>query len=100
MPRRSDTHSGRLDDEMKHEVGSILTGSPSESHVEEFREQEGAADDEAVPDARITSSDVEARSELARRLRGSAFPADRETLLTVAREEQAPQHILDDLDRL
>jgi len=43
---------------------------------------------------------VEMHSELAKRLRASAFPADRQTLEDVAREEQAPGPIIDLLRRL
>ncbi|HVE64323.1 MAG TPA: DUF2795 domain-containing protein [Mycobacteriales bacterium] len=43
---------------------------------------------------------VEARSEIARHLRPSSFPADRATLLSVAREENAPGAVLGALERL
>ena len=82
---RSSKHGPRMDDAMAAEAG--------ETRVEESREKEPV--DTAVPD-----DDVELRSELAKRLRMSAFPADRRALEQVATEEQAPNHILALIRRL
>jgi hypothetical protein len=78
--------------------------------VEEWREAEPSGEDQPVPDAVLSGDarespglghdEVELRSELAKRLRKSAFPADREVLYGVAAEEQAPGHILDLIRRL
>ena len=46
------------------------------------------------------TDEVELRSELAKRLRRSAFPADRTALEQVAVDEQAPGYILDLIRRL
>jgi len=37
----------RIDEELKKETESLVRGAPVESRVEEWREQEGAADGEA-----------------------------------------------------
>lgn len=97
---RSNKHGPRLDDTMAGETESLDRGAPVESRVEEWREAEPAGEDQHVPDAVLGMPDTELRSELAKRLRKGAFPANRQTLEQVAIEEQAPGHILDLLRRL
>jgi hypothetical protein len=53
-----------------------------------------------IPVAGLTYDEVRARSELARHLRGSLFPADRTTLIQFAVEEQLPADVTDALRRL
>lgn len=106
---RNSKHGFRVDDAMAAETGSLTRGAPIESRVEEWREAEPSGEDQPVAD-RILNGDtvetgvahdeVELRSELAKRLRASAFPANRQTLEDVAVEEQAPGPILDLLRRL
>lgn len=48
----------------------------------------------------LTADEQEDRSLLGRYLRRSAFPADRAALLAEAIENDAPQHVRDELDRL
>ncbi len=109
MERRSDKHAPRADEDLVHEVEPLERGAPVEPRVEEFREQEGAADDQPVPDARLAggrsagpmdADELEARSELARSLEPSAFPADRQALLDSARRNHARQPVLERLARL
>ena len=106
---RSSKHGSRIDDAMAGETGSLTRGAPLESRVEEWREAEPAGEDQPVPDrvlagdapdTGVAHDEVELRSELAKRLRASAFPASRQALEHVAAEEQAPGHILDLLRRL
>lgn len=102
---RSSKHGFRVDDAMSSETESLERGAPIESRVEEWREAEPSGEDQPVPDSIINGDargvdgpghdEVELRSELAKRLRASAFPANRQVLEGVAREEQAPGHILD-----
>ena len=111
MQPGSDKHSSRLDDSIGQDVRPLIQGG-REAHVEEEREQQGAGDDEPTPDARLsggrpTSDDdvldydeVEARSLLAASLRPSVWPADRETLVACAREENAPGWVVDRLAQL
>jgi hypothetical protein len=112
MPRGSDKHTPRLDENLAHDTSSLTTGSPSEARADEGRTQEGPADDEPTPDALLSGDrglndddvldhdEVEARSVIAAHLRPSAFPGDREQLVAVAREENAPAWVVDRLSQL
>ena len=112
MERSSDKHAPRVDEELKHELRSIVQGSPVEARANEAREQEGPADGEPTPDALITGDrpsatpdalghdEIETRAELARHLEPSVFPADRPTLIASARRSGAPDDILASLERL
>ena len=112
MERGNTKHGARLDEQLKHETDSLTHGAPVESRVEEWREAEPAGEDQPIPDARLVGGrdpgvgnglspdEVEARAELARHLRPSAFPANRTVLMSVAREEQAPEAVLDALRQL
>ena len=110
MERASDKHGSRLDEQLEHDT-QALERSGREARVEEFREQEGAGDDEPTPDALLRGGrsgpaqpgldhdQAEARSELARFV-ADAFPADRERLLTVAAERYAPERVTERLRQL
>jgi hypothetical protein len=110
VERGSDKHSPRVDEELAHETRSLQQGSPVESRVEEFREQEGPGDGQPTPDARLAGGrataasldldDAEARADIARFLTPSAFPADREALLADAQGNQAPEAVLERLQAL
>ena len=107
---RNTTHGFRIDDEMARETASLTKGAPIESRVEEWREAEPSGEDQPVADGILNGDaresvgmghdELELRSELAKRLRKSAFPANRQTLEEIARDEQAPGPILDLLRRL
>jgi hypothetical protein len=104
--RESTKHGPRVDDGLKHETRSLEQGAPIESRSQEHREQESPGDLERDVDARtaapgaLGSDPVEARRELSRHLRPSAFPADREALLTEAAGQNAPEPVLSALRRL
>jgi Protein of unknown function (DUF2795) len=109
LERGSDKHGPRVDEALEHDVRPLEQGAPIEPRVEEFREQEAAADGEPEVDAvraggrtaaAMDPAEVEARSELARSISPSVFPADREALLDSARQNQATQPVLDRLARL
>src|SRR5436305_6719072 len=112
MERSSDKHPPRVDEELKHELSSLVRGAPVESRASEAREQEGPADGEPTPDALITGQrrspspdalghdEVEARAELARHLEPSVFPADREALIASARRHGASEDVTASLGRL
>jgi hypothetical protein len=93
--RGSTTHSPRVDDALEHEVDSLTRGAPVEARSEEWRQMEAAAEGEPKPDAVVSVDQVELRSTLAISLRPSAFPADRERLLQVAREEHAEDRVVE-----
>lgn len=110
MERGSEKHGPRVDEEMGNETRGLEQGAPVEPRVEEFREQEAAADGEPEPDARIAGGrdtggtlspeEVEARSELARSIEPSAFPADRRALLRTAQNINAPDSVINRLRNL
>jgi hypothetical protein len=96
---------------MSHETESLTRGAPIESRVEEWREAEPSGDDQPVADGILNGEsretngslghdELELRSELAKRLRPSVFPANRQVLEDVAVDEQAPGPILDLIRRL
>ncbi len=111
MDRGSSKHGPRLDDEMAREVRGTVQGVAG-SRAEEWREPEPAGEDQpeaaevpagdrpsGVPQG-MTSEEVEQRSELGRYLDLSALPADREALRRTAEKNNAPDAVLDLLDRL
>jgi hypothetical protein len=107
LERGSDKHSPRVDEELDHETRSLQQGAPIESRVEEFREQEGPGEDQPVPQPHLTEAtasldldDAEARSDIARYLDPSAFPADRDGLLDNAEANNAPEAVLERLKAL
>jgi uncharacterized protein DUF2795 len=111
MERGSDKHGPRLDEGLKHDTGSLVHGSPVESRAAEAREQEGPANGEPGPDALVhggppsspdtlSHDEVEARTELARHLQPSVFPADREALVESARGMGASDDLLTRLSQL
>jgi len=112
MERNSDKHAARVDEELKHELSSLVHGSPVESRASEAREQEGPADGEPTPDALLTGEpapatpdslthdEVEARTELARHLQPAIFPADRAALIDSARRMGASDQLIDRLGQL
>jgi hypothetical protein len=109
MERGSDKHGPRVDEELHRATEGMERGSPVEPRAEEAREQEGAGDDEPVPDARLHTSeegeglgaeDLEARSELARHIEPGILPADREAIISSARDSGASPGLIERLDVL
>jgi hypothetical protein len=104
--RKGGAQSPRVDDELQRETESLVRGAPVESRVEEERLKEDAGEDEfapsgyPVPPGELGADDVDARRELSRHLRPSAFPADRTRLLVEAIENHAPPAIVAALEGL
>lgn len=107
--RRSNKHGPMLDDEIAEEVESVTRGAPVESRAREDREQEGPADTESTPDERVQGQRgskvvdldaLELRADIARHLNPSVFPATRSEIIESARENHAPESILDLLESL
>ena len=89
---QSDLHGRRLDDELQRESENLTRGAPVETH---------AADDSPAPRLDAPSLDeARARSDLARHLRPSVFPAGPDAIADCAREEHAPADLLDRLTAL
>ena len=98
----------------KESRGTTTQGGPVDARAEEWREPEPSGEDQ--PEVRVvphldaggvggsptgmTPEEREQRSRLGRYLRRSAFPADRAALITEARENEAPDDIVNTLRRL
>jgi hypothetical protein len=112
MERQSDKHSPRLDDALEHEVESLTRGAPIEARADPSREMEAAGDGEPAAEAvlgtadeppgagSLSRADVRRRSDLAVHLRASIFPATRADIVECAREESAPDDLLEALASL
>lgn len=105
--RRSDKHNPRIDRELESETASMTHGAPVPARTRADLRQEDPAEDThapAAPDPGVppgmSALDVELRSQLARALRPSIFPAGRDRLVEVAREEYASQAFIAALGRL
>jgi hypothetical protein len=90
MERGSDQHGPRVDDAMATDADSVTRGAPVEARADAGREQEGPEASPVPP----TDDELHERSELARHLRPQVFPADRDALVRVAADEQAPESLL------
>jgi len=108
VERGSDKHSPMVDEALKHDTASLWHGGPAEARSEEFREQEGPAEGEPTPDARLRGGgeipgfglsldDLNGRAELARYLEHRKFPARPDELAARARERHAPDAIVEQL---
>jgi hypothetical protein len=103
MPDRSTQHGSRLDEAMEAEVEGLVRGAPIETRARDDLGTEPLDDDVTPlpdPEDELQHREVIARSDLARFLRPSAFPADADTLLDIAREEHAPDEVLAEIDAL
>ncbi|KUJ70859.1 hypothetical protein ACZ90_00660 [Streptomyces albus subsp. albus] len=105
MQRGSDRMSARRDDEMKHELNSLLrSGHPT--RAEEWHDPEPSAEDDPRPGVGPavqpgTSGGYEAmRFELARQLGRTAFPAKRSALLHTLHEHHAPDRVIEQVESL
>ncbi|MGW0709579.1 DUF2795 domain-containing protein [Streptomyces sp. NPDC002643] len=105
MQRRSDRLNVHRDDEMKHEMQGLLR-SGHHTRVEEWHDPEPPAeDDPEVAYGPVTPGDsaarVEAlRSELARFLSRSDFPAGPAPLVRALRDRHAPDTLVETVERL
>ena len=96
----STKHSPRIDEQLKHEEAG--------DRAEERLRHQGPTEDEHLPpegarfdlDDVVDLSGVEERSDMARFLEPSRFPASRDDLLDAAREHHAPVHVLEMLTDL
>jgi hypothetical protein len=111
IDRGSDKHGPRQDEELAHEVeGLTRAGRPT--HSEEWKQKEPSGEDQPEvgvrPDAGLvggtpagmSQEDIEGRSELARALVPSLFPADRDALLDYAQAESVPDSVVAQLREL
>ncbi|MEO3928057.1 DUF2795 domain-containing protein [Plantactinospora sp. CA-294935] len=111
MERGNSKHGPRLDEQMDREVQGTVQGSVG-GRAEEWRDPEPAGEDQpgltrapgndtrAGAPQGMTSEEVEQRSRLGRFIPLSALPGDREGLRRSAEQNEAPDEILAQLDRL
>jgi hypothetical protein len=111
MERVNSKHGPRVDEEMSREVSGTTHGTAG-SRVEEWRQPEPPGEDQPeattapVGETRggtpfgMTADDVEQRSRLARYVGLSALPGDRDALRRSAEDNEAPDDVLAQLDRL
>lgn len=111
MQRGSDKHGPLRDEQMEHEVQGLEKGEKS-SHAEAWKDPEPSGEDQPdvdmVPDgtlsggtpAGMSDADVEGRSNLAGYLGKSVYPAERDDLLRVAEDNNAPDAVLGELRAL
>ena len=108
---RSTKHSPRVDDELEHEMQGMLR-SERANRAEEWREvepqAEGDPDIDRAPDSTLVggtpvgmdAAAVTARAELARWLDRADFPSTGPALAESARDHQAPDAVVAELERL
>lgn len=111
MERGSDKHGPRLDEAMEAEVRGMLQAG-RDTRGEEWNSAEPSGEDQPDVDRAphgtltgglpqgLTEDDVEQRSELASYLGKELWPADRDTLLATVREHDAPDRVIDLVERL
>jgi|SRR5918995_2099228 hypothetical protein len=111
MERGSNKHGPRMDDQLEREVQSTLRGT-GDSRAEEWREPEPPGEDQPaaslVPEGDdgsgapqgMTSEEVEQRSRLGTYINRSALPGDRAALRRTAEQNEAPDDVLAEIDRL
>ena len=108
---RSDKHSPRIDEELKHETAPVTHGAGMESHSREDLRQETPFSEESTPDpsarpdvpvadGALAPDEANERAELARVLAAAQFPATREFLFKAAMDAHAGEDVLDRLRRL
>ena len=110
MGEQSSKHGPLQDEQLAHETRGLVQGGHG-THAEEWRDPQAPGEDQPESDQVLsghrsglapgmTERDVEERSEIARFLGISAFPGDRDSLVTAALEHQATDHVVAELQRL
>ncbi|MEU5866111.1 MULTISPECIES: DUF2795 domain-containing protein [unclassified Nonomuraea] len=106
MERGSDKHGPRLDDQQKHETEGMVRGGGS-THAEEWKETEsmpgpGEESLQSYPPGHepgtpqgITRRGVDIRSDLAKWLSDTHWPASKDDLVQHAQEVDAPDQVTD-----
>ncbi|GAA2511445.1 hypothetical protein [Pilimelia columellifera] len=112
MTRESTKHGPRLDDEMTKETEGYVRGAPTGGRAQEWRHPEPPGEDQpdvtAFPEGPrpggasggLTAEELERRSQFGTYIRRSILPADAVALRADARDNEAPDWVLTELDRL
>ena len=99
MERGSDKHSPRLDDKMSDEVRGEIEGRPG-GRAEEWDMAEPSGEDQPEVNELLDDDNAEQFSRFGRYIGLSALPGDRAALRRSARDLQAPDDVLADIERL
>lgn len=111
MERGSDKHGPRMDESLKAETDAMMRAG-RDTRIEEWNSPEPSGEDEPdadrSPDGTQTggtppgmdADDVQGRSELATFLGKEVWPADREQLIELAIDRNAPDRVVDLLREL
>ncbi|GGO95291.1 DUF2795 domain-containing protein [Wenjunlia tyrosinilytica] len=98
MERGSSRLSVHADEEIKHELqGMLRSGHPTRS--QEWHDPEPIEDDD-LPLPNLALGTAGARSEIAKQLRRTDFPADRRALVRILTERHAPDRWIEAVERL
>jgi Protein of unknown function (DUF2795) len=106
MERASSKHGPQRDDQMEREDREIThTGEPQPGpewrQTEPFDEPYSTPEEQMIgTPAGMTPSDVNERADIAVYLQPHKLPADRAAILDYARQEGAPDEVMDALGRL
>lgn len=111
MERGSNKHSARMDEALEAEVHGMMTAN-RETRGEQWNTAEPSGEDQpdvdlapdstlagGVPDG-MTEADVEERAVIASYLGKEVWPAGSQALVAKARELNAPDAVLEQLERL
>jgi hypothetical protein len=99
MERGSNKHAARVDDRMSDEVRGEVQGNPG-ARAEEWHMAEPSGEDQPATTELLDLTEAERFSRFGRYIGLSALPGDRDALRRSAEDLQAPDDVLDDLDRL
>jgi hypothetical protein len=99
MERGSNKHGARIDDEMSDEVRGEVRGNPG-GRAEEWHLAEPSGDDQPDVTELLDVDEAEQFRRFGRYVGRSALPGDRDALKRSAEDLNAPDDVLDDLDRL
>jgi len=99
MERGSNKHGARMDDALSDEVRGEVHGNPG-GRAEEWRQAEPSGDDQPDTTELLDADESERFSRFGRFVGRSALPGDRDALKRSAQDLNAPDDVLDDLDRL
>ena len=111
MERGSDKVSVRADDELKHQTEGLVRSGHT-THAEEWKDPEPVGEDQPdadlAPDGTLhggvpqgmSAEDVDGRAELAGFIGKDAYPLDRDRVLDLVIEGEAPDRVIDLVRRL
>jgi hypothetical protein len=108
VEERSDKHGARLDDALSSETEALERGGPETGRIEDHRLTEAPGTGRPSPDPEDAGESggdlgplgVRSRSELARHLEPSVFPAGRDELLASVRDRAGAEEVAAVLQRL